>query len=37
MEELRGKIIDGSVKVEQIEDAQKVRALMSQVDPGPAQ
>ena len=37
MEELRKKIIDGSVKVDRIEDAQKVRALMSQVDPGPAQ
>jgi basic membrane protein A len=37
MEDLRSKIIDGSVKVDQIEDAQKVRALMSQVDPGPAQ
>jgi basic membrane protein A len=37
IEELRGKIIDGSVKVERIDDAQKVRALMSSVDPGPAQ
>jgi basic membrane protein A len=37
MEELRKKIIDGSVKVDRIEDAQKVRALMSQVDTGPAQ
>jgi basic membrane protein A len=37
MEELRKKIIDGSVKVDRIEDAQKVRALMSQVDPGPEQ
>jgi hypothetical protein len=37
MEDLRKKIIDGSVKVDRIEDAQKVRALMSKVDPGPAQ
>ena len=29
--------VDGSVKVDRIEDAQKVRALMSSVDPGPAQ
>jgi simple sugar transport system substrate-binding protein len=37
LEDLRAKIIDGSVKVDRIEDAQKVRALMSSVDPGPAQ
>ena len=37
LEDLRKKIIDGSVKVDRIEDAQKVRALMSKVDPGPAQ
>jgi simple sugar transport system substrate-binding protein len=37
LEDLRKKIIDGSVKVDRIEDAQKVRALMSTVDPGPAQ
>jgi simple sugar transport system substrate-binding protein len=35
IEELRKKIIDGSVKVERIDDAQKVRALMTSVDPGP--
>jgi basic membrane protein A and related proteins len=37
IEDLRKKIIDGSVKVERIDDAQKMRALMSSVDPGPAQ
>jgi basic membrane protein A and related proteins len=37
IEDLRKKIIDGSVKVDRIEDAQKVRALMTSVDPGPAQ
>ena len=31
LEDLRKKIIDGSVKVDRIEDAQKVRALMSSV------
>ncbi|HVM83884.1 MAG TPA: BMP family ABC transporter substrate-binding protein [Candidatus Binatia bacterium] len=31
IEDLRKKIIDGSVKVDRIEDAQKVRALMSSV------
>ena len=37
IEDLRKKIIDGSVKVDRIEDAAKVRALMTSVDPGPAQ
>jgi simple sugar transport system substrate-binding protein len=37
IEDLRKQIIDGSVKVERIEDAQKVRALMSSVDAGPQQ
>jgi simple sugar transport system substrate-binding protein len=37
IEDLRKKIIDGSVKVDRIEDAQKVRALMSSVDAGPQQ
>jgi hypothetical protein len=37
LEDLPKKNLDGSVKVDRIEDAQKVRALMSQVDPGPAQ
>ena len=37
LEDLRKKIIDGSVKVDRIEDAQKVRALMSSVDAGPQQ
>jgi basic membrane protein A and related proteins len=37
IEDLRKKIVDGSLKVERIDDAQKVRALMSSVDPGPAQ
>jgi simple sugar transport system substrate-binding protein len=31
IEKIRGQIIDGSVKVDRIEDAQKVRALMSSV------
>lgn len=37
IEDLKKKIIDGSVKVDRIEDAQKVRALMSSVDAGPQQ
>jgi simple sugar transport system substrate-binding protein len=37
IEQLRSKIIDGSVKVDRIEDAQKVRALMSSVTAAPAQ
>jgi simple sugar transport system substrate-binding protein len=37
LEKLRSQIIDGSVKVDRIEDAQKVRALMSSVTDAPAQ
>jgi basic membrane protein A and related proteins len=36
IEKVRGQIVDGSLKVDRIDDAQKVRALMSSVDPGPA-
>lgn len=37
VQKVRSQIIDGSVKVDRIEDAQKVRALMSSVTPPPAQ
>ena len=37
IEKVRAQIIDGSVKVDRIEDAQKVRALMSSVTDAPPQ
>jgi simple sugar transport system substrate-binding protein len=35
LEGIRAKIVDGSLKVERIEDAEKVRALMNEVTPAP--
>lgn len=35
LEAIRGKIVDGSLKVDRIEDTDKVHALMSEVTPAP--